>query len=487
MIGGGYVRILFGPEYWLARFLFQRALALVYLIAFLVAFNQFCPLLGERGLLPIPQFLKVRHFKSSPSIFHFYYSDRYFKAVSFAGLVLALVALLGLSEAGPRWVSIAVWSTMYFLYLSIVNVGQIFYGFGWETMLLEAGCLAILLGSTGTAVPLPLIFLLRWMLFRLEFGAGLIKWRGDPCWRRLTCLEYHHETQPIPNPFSSYFHHLPKSFHRLEVLGNFAAQLVVPWGLFLPQPVAGICGALLILTQLWLFISGNYSWLNFLTMVLALASFDNAQLGALLHVTAPILHAPPAPYVLAVLAIGALAMVLSYWPVLNMLSGRQIMNRSFNRFHFINTYGAFGTVTKSRFEIVIEGTDEVVISPQTVWREYEFKAKPGDPSRRPRQIAPYHLRLDWLMWFAAMSPRYEYMVHPWFIGLVYRLLQHDSATLKLLAGNPFPGGGPRVIRARLYRYRFATRAERRATGQWWNRALVGEYLSPVSLQKDSSA
>jgi hypothetical protein len=318
------------------------------------------------------------------------------------------------------------------------------------------------------------------MLFRVEFGAGLIKLRGDPCWRNLTCLNYHHQTQPLPNPLSSYFHHLPESFHKLEVIGNFAAQLVIPWGLFFPQPVAGIAGAVIILTQIWLFISGNYSWLNLLTMLLGVSSFTNAQIRGIARVPIPESLASPAAFPWTILGLAAFVIVLSYWPVHNLLSRRQLMNTSFNRFHLVNTYGAFGSVTKTRYEIVIEGTEEQAVRPQTKWTEYEFKAKPGDPRRRPPQIAPYHLRLDWLMWFAAMSPVYEYMDHPWLIVFVQKLLQNDAATLKLISRNPFPEG-PAIIRARLYRYRYATAKERRETGQWWVRTLAGEYLPPVSL------
>jgi hypothetical protein len=474
---------LFGSEYWLARFVFQRGLALIYLIAFLVAFQQFRALLGERGLLPVPQFLHFVNFRRTPSIFHLYYSDSFFAGVSVAGILLSIIGLTSLSERGPLWISIAVWSSLYLLYLSIMNVGQVFYGFGWESMLLEAGFLAILLGSNRMAVPVPLIFLLRWMLFRVEFGAGLIKLRGDPCWRNFTCLNYHHETQPLPNPLSSYFHHLPDSFHKLEVVGNFAAQLVVPWGLFLPQPVAGICGALIFLTQMWLFVSGNYSWLNLLTMFLAVSSFSNSQLRLILRMQTPGGLASPVAYEWVIVAFSAVVITLSYWPVHNMLSRRQVMNTSFNPYHLVNTYGAFGSVTKARYEIVIEGTDEDVVREQTKWQEYEFKAKPGDPRRRPPQIAPYHLRLDWLMWFAAMSPVYDYIEHPWFIMLIQKLLQNDPATLKLLGRTPFPQG-PKLIRARLYRYRFATARQRRETGLWWMRSLAGEYLPPVSMGAD---
>ena len=463
----------------MARFVFQRGLALIYLIAFLVALNQFRPLLGERGLLPVPDFLQAVRFRRTPSIFHFFYSDNLFLGVAIAGIVLSATALSSLSERGPLWISMLVWSLLYIFYLSIVNVGQVFYGFGWESMLLEAGFLTIFLGSNHLAVPIPLMLLLRWMLFRVEFGAGLIKLRGDPCWRNLTCLDFHHETQPLPNPLSSYFHQLPRAFHKLEVAGNFAAQLVVPWGLFFPQPIAAISGALIVLTQMWLFISGNYSWLNLLTMLLAVPAFANSQLG-FLHLRIPNQLATPVAYEAVVILITLAVLIMSYWPVHNMISRRQLMNFSFNPYHLVNTYGAFGSVTKTRNEIIIEGTDESAVTEATGWKEYEFKAKPGDPRRRPPQIAPYHLRIDWLIWFAAMMPYYIYPQNPWFLVLVQKLLQNDAATLKLLRHNPFPRG-PKIIRARLYRYRFASAREHREIGQWWIRTLVGEYLPPVSL------
>ena len=191
--------------------------------------------------------------------------------------------------------------------------------------------------------------------------------------------------------------------------------------------------------------------------------------------------ASPAAYEWVIVLFSAIVIVLSYWPVHNMLSRRQMMNTSFNPYHLVNTYGAFGSVTKARYEIAIEGTEEEAVRGQTKWKEYEFKAKPGNPRRRPAQIAPYHLRLDWLMWFAAMSPVYGYREHPWFIILIQKLLQNDPSTLKLLAGNPFPQG-PKVIRARLYHYRFATAKERRETGQWWVRTPAGEYLPPASIR-----
>jgi len=163
-----------------------------------------------------------------------------------------------------------------------------------------------------------------------------------------------------------------------------------------------------------------------------------------------------------------------------MLSSHQRMNMSFNPFHLVNTYGAFGSIGRIRREVVIEGTEEPQITRQTVWKEYEFKGKPGAVRRLPRQWAPYHLRLDWLMWFAAISPGYA---QPWLTPFMQRLLRNDPPTLRLLRHNPFPESPPRYVRAQLYVYRFTTVAELRRDRAWWHRTLVGRYAPPMTLQK----
>ena len=463
---------------WLARLVLQRGLGFVYLIAFLVALEQFPALLGERGLLPVPRFLARARFREAPSLFHFRYSDRLLRGVAIAGIVLSLAVVLGLPDAWPAPFGIALWLALWALYLSIVNVGQTFYAFGWESLLVEAGFLAAFLGPAGSAVPALPIWLFRWLLFRLEFGAGLIKMRGDPCWRDLTCLYYHHETQPMPNPLSWYFHHLPKVLHRMEVRGSHFAQLVAPILLFFPQPVASFAGLVMAITQSWLVLSGNFSWLNLTTIVLTASAFDDAALSRVLPVhrsaTAAI-----AWHDVLVLAVAALLLALSWRPARNLFSRAQLMNASFDPLRLVNTYGAFGSVTRTRYEVAVEGTADD--RRDTEWREYEFRGKPTDPRRRPPQWAPYHLRLDWLMWFAALSPSHAY---PWFFAFAGKLLQNDRPILRLLRSNPFPDQPPRAIRAILYRYRFTTPAERRETGAWWVRTRVREYLEPMTSEDE---
>ncbi len=467
------------PDYRLARLVIERGLGLIYLAAFLVALNQFPPLLGEEGLLPVPRYLRRAGFREAPTLFHLHYSDNTFRAVAWTGLVLSTAITLGGPQEGPLWLPMLVWLVLWLLYLSIVNVGQLFYGFGWESLLLEAGFLAIFLGNERTSPPFLTLLLFRWLALRVELGAGLIKLRGDPCWRDLTCMDYHHETQPMPNPLSWYFHRLPRAFHRTEVLGNFVAQLVAPFLLFLPQPIAGAGALMMIGTQGYLIASGNYAWLNALTMLTAVSAVPDRFIGLLPGPGAVPALAPPAPwFVVAVVALTVVVAVLSYWPVRNLFARRQLMNYSFNRLHLVGTYGAFGSITRERHEVVVEGTRDVAPSSDTRWLEYEFRGKPGDPRRRPPQIAPYHLRLDWMMWFAGLSPRYAEV---WFPRLVKKLLMGDAAVLRLLRHNPFVDTPPVWIRARLYRYRFTTRIERRTARTWWVRELAGEYLRPVSL------
>jgi hypothetical protein len=254
-----------------------------------------------------------------------------------------------------------VWLLLWFLYLSIMNIGGTFYGFGWESQLVETGFVAIFLGNTSTTPPFITMLLFLWIGFRVEFGAGLIKLRGDECWRKLTCMDYHHETQPLPNPLSWFAHRAPRAFHRAEALGNFVAQLVLPFGLFLPQPFASVAAVLMIATQLYLVVTGNYSWLNWITIVALIAGISDSSIRMLAPSLAPAQLAPtsaPLWFVTATICFAILVIVLSYWPVRNLLSSRQAMNRSFNAWHLVNTYGAFGSVTRTRYEVIVEGTED---------------------------------------------------------------------------------------------------------------------------------
>ena len=478
-----------GNSYWLTRFVILRLLGFVYAIAFLVAAQQLGPLIGEHGLTPANQFLasiegqlgsRTSGMMHVPTLFWFGISDHDLLLVAWAGFALSLIVLAGYANA-------ILLAALWMMYMSIVHIGQVWYGYGWEIQLLETGFLSIFLCPLFEARPFPkrppallVIWLFRWLGFRIMLGAGLIKLRGDPCWRDLTCLYYHYETQPIPNPISRYLHFAPGWFHNIETAWNHFIELVVPWFSFGPRTARHIAGVLLVSFQIFLIISGNLSFLNYITIIPFLACFDDTLLRRVLpewivrRAEKAGERAGPS-HVQFAFAIALLLLVswLSIAPVTNLVSGRQVMNTSFNPLDLVNTYGAFGTVGRERDEIVFEGTRDEVITVDTEWKEYEFKAKPGDPMRRPPFIAPYQPRIDWQIWFAAMASPAEY---PWTLHFVWKLLHNDRGTLSLLAGNPFPETPPHFVRARLYHYQFTPIGDR----AWWKREPVGEWLPALS-------
>ena len=485
-----------GEEFWLVRFLFQRGLALLFLLAFLVATFQFRPLAGEDGLLPLEWYAEGGSFRERPSLFSVFSSDRAIGIAAWTGVMLSVLALFAvpywLPEPYPTPVSMGLWASMWLLYLSFVNAGQTFYGYGWESMLLETGFLAIFLGAGGVAPPAVMFLLLQWVLFRNMFGAGLIKLRGDECWRDLSCMDYHYETQPIPNPVSWYAHHRSKLFHRVETVGNHVLELLIPFLYFAPQPAAAFAGAATIGFQGWLMITGNFAWLNALTIVLAIATFSDgvleavfpiSTLEAVLPVARPETVATPLYLEAAAVLVAVVVIAMSIRPIENMLSESQTMNTAFDPLHLVNTYGAFGSVTRDRYEVVIEGTSDDEITAETEWRPYRFEGKPTGLERRPPQIAPYHLRLDWQLWFAAMAPSPR--CHPWFTRFLAKLLEEDESTRSLLAEDPFAGGeaSPTHVRAVRYRYRYTTPEERAETGRWWERERVGTYVEATTLEE----
>jgi len=478
-----------GNSYWLTRFVILRLLGFVYAIAFLVAANQLLPLIGEHGLTPARDFLNVVQTQLGsrsagmlriPTLFWFGSSDNALLIFSWVGFALSVVVLSGYANAillGVLWA----------MYMSIVHIGQIWYGYGWEIQLLETGFLSIFLCPLLDARPFPkcrppilVIWLFRWLGFRIMIGAGLIKLRGDPCWRDLTCLYYHYETQPIPSPISRYLHFSPHWLLKLETAWNHLIELAVPWLSFGPRAARHIAGVLLVTFQIFLIISGNLSFLNYLTIVPFLACFDDTFLrhflpGAIVRrAERAAQDSQPSGINNAVaIALSIMVIWLSIPTVLNLVSGRQLMNYSFDPVDLVNTYGAFGTVGRERDEIIFEGTEDPLITGDTKWQEYEFKAKPGDPNRRPPFVAPYQPRIDWQIWFAAMASPADY---PWTLHFVWKLLHNDPGTLSLLAKNPFPDTPPHYIRARLYRYRFAPIGE----NAWWKREPIGEWLPAIS-------
>lgn len=479
--------------YELARFAVLRLLGFVYFAAFASLAAQLGPLIGSRGLVPAAQLLNVQHarlgaeaFWRLPSIFWLASSDRALRAACIVGVVLSIAAMCGVTNA-------AIQLALFAIYSSFVHVGQIFYGYGWEIQLIETGFLAVFLCPLKTLGPWPrsatpklVIWLLRWLIFRIMIGSALIKLRGDPCWRDFTCLDTHFETQPNPNPLSWWLHHAPHAVHVAGVLFNYLAELVAPWFVFAFRRFRHAAGVVLVAFQASLVLSGNLSFLNWLTIVPALACFDDAVLVRLAPrsrraalVARFNALASSRSQEIAAKALAVVVGVLSVGPVANLASCDQAMNTSFEPLGLVNTYGAFGSVDRARYEVILEGTRDESPTGAT-WQEYELPCMPGDVRRRPCVVTPYQYRLDWQMWFVGNdAARGEAIARePWLVHLVWQLLEGEPSPKSLLARDPFPDAPPRWIRAHVWRYRFSASRE---SGAWWTRQRVGEFLPPVSL------
>lgn len=511
---GKQLRVLQPGSYWLTRIVLLRAVAFIYFVAFAVAYNQNKQLIGENGLLPCKTYLNsVKRYVGgkiglaalayTPSVLWFLdwtSIDANLDAIALVGMALSgFVVLTGTAN-------MVIMALLWAMYHSLVNVGQLWYSFGWESQLLETGFLAIFLCPVLSLSQMPrrcppsliCIWTFRWLIVRIMLGAGLIKIRGDKCWRDLTCMDYHYETQPVPNPMSYYLHRSPWWFHRFETLSNHFIELIVPFFAFMGRRMCMVNGALQILFQVVLILSGNLSFLNWLTIVPSLACFDDASLSFLFgsgakktvleiqEETAAGRTPKPSKGMLirrvVNISMGILIGFLSVPVVTNLLSSRQVMNTSFDPLRIVNTYGAFGSITKERTEVIIQGTlSSDPKDPNAVWEEYQFLCKPGDIYRRPCVISPYHYRLDWLMWFAAFQ---TYEQNEWVIHIAGRLLSNDSTVLSLMDHNPFQGRAtPRWVRGEHYIYKFsAPGSTSAAQGKWWLRKRIGPYFPPVDLE-----
>ncbi|MGA2247620.1 MAG: lipase maturation factor family protein [Verrucomicrobiota bacterium] len=469
----------------------MRLLGCVYAVAFLAAAKQILPLIGSHGILPLDLFVdhvqealgsRAAAFLRLPSIFWFGHSDAFLQTAAWAGFSLACAVVAGYANA-------IVMAVLWLLYMSFVHVGQDWYGYGWEIQLLETGFLAIFMCPLldgrlfpKREPPVVIIWLFRWLIFRIMLGSALIKLRGDPCWRDLTSLYYHFETQPIPGPLSRWFDDLPHWMLKGGVLFNFLAELVAPWLAFYPRVARRIAGVIFVLFQFTLILSGNLSFLNWLTMVPALACLDDGFWARLLPrsmvkcATGSQNTAQASPSMRRAACVAAVIVgALSVQPVVNLISPAQVMNTSFDPLDLVNTYGAFGSVGRERLNVIFEGTDDNASDSGAAWKAYPYRALPVALNQRPPQIAPYQPRLDWQMWFASMSTPDEY---PWTLHLVWMLLHNDANALALFGANPFPGKPPRYVRAVLYRYQFARPAD--PAGNWWKRQEVGLWLPPLS-------
>ena len=471
-------------SYALVRAVFVRLLGLVYLIAFASFGVQMAGLVGSDGILPAAEFLeRVREifgasgYRLVPTVFWVSASDAALTAGIVAGLALSVCLIVGFLQ---RTALVA----LYALYLSFVSVGQVFMAYQWDTLLLEVGFLSIFLAIPGPTVA----WLFRALIFRFWFLSGAVKLLSDdPTWSSLTALTYHYETQPLPTWVAWYAHHLPEGFHRLAGGGVFFVELVVPFMVFGPRPLRFFAAACFTGLNVVIAITGNYTFFNLLSVILCVFLLDDDLLRRLPDRVTSIVprfstFARPEGFLTGATAvIAAFVLIFGGLQMWGTFAGSYpgptaTAIRWISPFYTVNGYGLFAVMTTLRPEIIVQGSNDGV-----EWRDYEFKHKPGDLARRPSFVAPHQPRLDWQMWFAALSPS---RVSGWFQAFALRLLEGSPSVAGLLAENPFPESPPRYIKAELYLYTFSDHGTRGETGHWWERRHVRTYFGPVTLDRE---
>lgn len=469
------------PRYDLAVFLFMRGLGLIYLAAFASFAVQAQGLIGSRGVLPLADFLDAvrtvagpERYYQMPTVFWLGSSDFVIRSVCWVGAVLAVFVTFNLLTR----VSLLL---LYVLYLSLFYAGQTFMSFQWDTYLLEAGFLALLMSFAAT----PGRWLLRWLLFRFMFMSGVVKLAsGDPNWWNLSALSYHFLTQPLPTPLAWYAARLPPALLTFGTVSTFVIELILPFLIFGPRRLRFVAGYGILLLQSCILLTGNYNWFNLQTCLLCLLLFDDAALcHALPRRLARLMQGlrGRAPRETASVIVGICGVLVVFTSLVQMdarfggspPAAAQAVERLVEPLHVTSPYGLFAVMTTERDEIVIEGSAD-----GTEWREYEFRYKPGDVARRPPWNIPHQPRLDWQMWFAALDDPRRLR---WFALFLERLLQDDPAVIALLAKDPFPGSPPLYVRAKFYRYTYSD-SQQRARGIWWERRLLGLYFPAVRLK-----
>ncbi len=476
----------------IANVLFLRAIGIIYAFACGSFATQVRGLIGSRGLLPAHDFLATAHlqrgseaYHAIPTVFWWSSSDAMLVGICWAATLVGCLIALGIAQ-GP--LLIIEWG----LFLSITAVGQDFFAFQWDSLLVEAGFIAIFLAPwrlwsrwrDRESPPTVPLWLGRLLLFKLMVMSGLMKLlKHDPTWASLTALDYHFETQPLPTWIGFVAHQAPSWMHQLWTAGMFIIEIGMPAGIFFPRPGRLLSAASQAALMAGIGLTGNYCYFNLLTMALCLLLVDDAAFPARWRVhpvrkwSFPWLD--PRQLLASVFAVfwigisGRTAALVLGWQ--GDLPAKVARVADFlGPFRSINHYALFVHMTTRRNEITIEGSND-----GQTWQDYSFPWKPGDPKRRPGFVEPLQPRLDWQMWFAALG---SWRRAPWIFRLQEKLLEGSPEVLALLDHNPFPAAPPRYIRLRIQQYHFSSLDHWRNTGDWWTVAPEATWSRTLSRE-----
>jgi hypothetical protein len=493
------------PNYLIGRWLFLRALGLVYFSAFFALLFQILGLIGTDGILPANLYLQRLHaagavrFWYAPTFLWLSASNHALLALTWIGLIAAILVTLNLATRPALLAS-------FLAYLSFIAVSQDFGQYQSDGMLLEAGFLALFLAPAGlhpklgtNSLPTRAAhYLLLWEWFRIYFESGLVKLQsGDPTWRNLTAMYEYYQNGPLPTWIGWYLEQLPHWFQKGTAGLTLVMELILIFGVFIPRTAAQrrrgainyVRLGLFVLVTLWqiaVIATANYAFLNYLVLILAFLLLDDQTYARFL----PARFKPqPAPEPAASTpstgfrkhlhaiqtAVAAVCLALIGYvttaELVQMLVPALPLPQSpivaLEPFRIANSYGLFANMTPHRYEIEFQGSND-----GTHWTPYPFRYKPQNPADRPRIYAPYQPRFDWNLWFASLGPWQESPIVPL---TEQRLLEGDKDVLGLFAGNPFPQAPPQQVRAVLYQYWFSTPEEKRTQHVWWTRQYLGTY------------
>lgn len=466
---------MFYPEqYTIVAHWLPRLLGLIYFFSFGALIFQIKGLIGSNGILPITDyfnraeaFYPKRCYYYLPSVFWIDRSDRALLAVTVAGTLISCLLMAGIYP--PVMIVL-----LYILYLSIVSAGQDFLAFGWEGLLLETTAHVFLISLTP--VPVLLVWIsINFLLFRFHLMAGLVKLQSrDRSWHDLTAIAFHYQTQPIPNFTAWLAHKLPMWIQKSSVLVTFFIEIIAPFGIFAGEEVRLLVFAAFFSLQFFIWFTGNFSFLNHLTVVLCTILIANSYLSEWL-VTPTITEITPIPMQIAIAFGGAFLLFIQLVRLYHQFIPNQLFTSilsHFAPFYLANRYGIFAVMTTIRYEIVIEGSTDGI-----TWKEYTFKHKPSELNRRPSRISPFQPRLDWQIWF---TPFVGYTTGGWFHSFLIHLLKGTPEVLALIRHNPFQDEPPHYIVAKVYVYEFTTFEERKKTGNWWKRRFFNNYTPTLS-------
>jgi hypothetical protein len=519
-----FIRYLFGStsdgrygasNLLIARWLFLRALGLIYFSAFFSLAFQIRGLIGPSGVLPAGEYLEqVRRGVGSmrlwyaPTVLWLGSGNHALMALSIVGMAASLLLV---ANVWPR----AMLVVCFVGFLSFVGAAQDFANYQSDGMLLEAGFISLFLAPGGwlpgwgatSPAPRASVLLLLWEWFRIYFQSGAVKLlSGDPTWRNFTAMDEYYQNGPLPTSIGWYVQHLPEWFHKATAVTTLLMELVLVFMAFLPRRWRIVCFCIVTVWQAGVILTANYTFLNYLVLVLGFLLLDDRLLRRFLpgrfrrtfpelrepasledEITrAEVVEAerPPSGFRghlgalrLAVTAVmltwvfydTSLLMLRMFWRA-EPLPGFPVV--ALEPFRIANQYGLFAVMTPHRFEIEFQGSND-----GATWTAYPFRYKPQDISKAPGLYAPYQPRFDWNLWFASLGAWREYPIVP---RTEEALLENDADVLELFAGNPFAGAPPKYVRAVLWQYWFTSMAEKRTTGNWWRRQLLGTYAPTIA-------